>query len=244
MSIDEISPQDGGGKEFENCPADTHAAIVVGVIDLGTHDTMYQGQKKQAHKIRLVFETPFAKTSEDKPFIVVEKWTYSLAPSANFRKLLESWRGKKFEDSEKFQVKSLLGVKCMIQVIHSPKKGEEGFWVNVGAVTKIPRNPATNAPMFEVPPPVNPIKYLSLGREFDKAVFDSLGKKTREYIAESYEFKTLFPGGLWAKPAAENVTRTTPASAEEAPWPDEDDERAPASTPAAAGTVYDDDIPF
>lgn len=53
-----ILKENGGGKEFEQASSGNHIARCVGLIDLGTQQSEYQGKTTYARKIVVRFELP------------------------------------------------------------------------------------------------------------------------------------------------------------------------------------------
>jgi len=107
--------------EFEMPPPGNHVAVCFGVAELGTHKTEF-GFKP---KMRLFFELSNELMDSGKPFVISEACNISLGRNKQGKpgrllELLESWRGRKFTDDElkAFDVAKLLGVPCMINVVH------------------------------------------------------------------------------------------------------------------------------
>lgn len=108
----------GESKSFEPAPAGTHHAVCVDVIDKGMQDTTF-GRK---HKIDVAWQ--LAELRDDgKPFLVFKRYTLSINEKANLRHDLESWRGKAFtrEEEAKFDVETVIGANCLINVQHNTK---------------------------------------------------------------------------------------------------------------------------
>ncbi len=75
------------------------------------------------------------------PSSVSRFFTLSLSEKANLRHVLESWRGRSFsaDDLENgFDVSNLLGVSCLLQVLHKRTNSGEVKAV-VGSVSKLPK---------------------------------------------------------------------------------------------------------
>lgn len=134
-------------------PAGNHLGITTQVIDLGTQQPK-DPSHKPARKIRLTWELPYEKEvfNEEKgeeSFVVSKEYTLSMHEKSNFRKDLESWRGKKFTEAECsiFDETKIIGKPCFVQVIHN--ETASGTYANVSAVTGIPKGttvpPQTNA---------------------------------------------------------------------------------------------------
>jgi len=124
--------RDKGGADFDPAPAGTHIGRCYQIIGLGTTDNEYQGVHNDVTKIFIGFELPNSmKTYEDKdkkevtePFSVGTFFTMSLSQKANLRHALVSWRGKEFTSDELdgFDEKVLLGVPCLLSIIHKAAK--------------------------------------------------------------------------------------------------------------------------
>ena len=124
------------GSNFIPAPAGVHSAVCVDVVDMGMLKVAFGGKEKSQHKIRIVWqieevmETGF-------PYIVQRRYTLSLHEKASLRKDLESWRGKAFtaQELEGFDVENLIGVPCMLNVIHEEK--ESGTFANVTSIMRL-----------------------------------------------------------------------------------------------------------
>jgi hypothetical protein len=58
----------GGSADFSPHPQGAFAARCVRIVDLGTQETEYMGEKKKAHKVVLAFET--SETMRDRKSVV------------------------------------------------------------------------------------------------------------------------------------------------------------------------------
>lgn len=128
-----IIAKDSGGGEFTPAPEGVHQAVCVDVVDLGVIETTYAGSTKQQHKIRVMWEIN-EQMSDGRPFIIGRRYTLSLGEKASLRKDLQSWRGRPFTQAELmgFDVETVLGANCMVNVIHDTKDGKT--WANVSAI--------------------------------------------------------------------------------------------------------------
>jgi hypothetical protein len=122
-------------KTFTPCPAGTHAAVCVDVVDLGYLESAFTPGKKQ-HKISIVWQVEEA-MENGKPFLVQNRYTLSLDEKANLRRDLESWRGKAFTDAELagFDVEAIIGTNCLLNVLHNEKQGK--VYANVKSVMPV-----------------------------------------------------------------------------------------------------------
>lgn len=212
----------GNQKDFENAPAGVHPATCIAIIDMGTQ----QGKYGPKHEVRTMFEFPFSLMVDGKPHVALRNYGLSLNDKADLRRDIEAWRGKPFtkDQAEEFDLVKLLGQHC--QINYAPGRDGNGMFITgVMPLPKVNGKYAVDMPSE----PSNTPKFLELSSDrFDAKVFDSLSDKTRQKIADSPEFKKLFPRGLWAK-------------GQDAPMPQPDNV---SSTPEPAGDTGDDGIPF
>lgn len=181
------------GGNFEMTPAGTFVARCYRFIDLGSHEQTYQGESKGLKRLVMVgFELPteLMTTGEyaGKPFTIHKRWTWSTHEKANMRKDLESWRGKKFNDSDfgpgGFDVRNLLGVPCTLSIAHSEKDGSH--YANITGI-----GPAMKG--LPIPDQINPKVFLSLEPDlFDRELYEGLSDKLKATIADSPEYHKLF----------------------------------------------------
>lgn len=125
------------GTDFIPAPAGTHSAVCVDVVDLGVLKVSFGGKDKMQHKIKLVWQIG-EDMQNGKPFQVSKRYTLSLHEKAALRKDLEAWRGRAFNESELegFDIEQLIGVPCMLGVIHAPGR-DGGTFANVASLMKL-----------------------------------------------------------------------------------------------------------
>lgn len=191
-----MPPNNGG--DFTPPPAGTHLAVCYRVIDLGTQQVDWQGETKQQHKLMLSWELPDEKMDDGRPFSISQRYTFSSHEKARFRQDLEAWRGAKFTEADLagppngFHVRKLLGVPCLLTVVHNVKQGKT--YANISAVTKIMKG-------MQAPPLVNEKVYFSLEpAEYSQDVFDKLSSGLRAVIEKSPEYQEI------KRPRGEHVT--------------------------------------
>ena len=123
---------------FLPAPAGTHAAVCCDVVDLGILKVSFGGKDKMQHKVRVVWQ--IAEDRPDgKPFQASKRYTLSLHEKSSLRKDLESWRGRKFSDSELegFDLEALLGIHCLLNIIEEKKDGQS--YSNVTSIMRLPK---------------------------------------------------------------------------------------------------------
>jgi len=134
--------------EYPLCPDGLHAAILVDAVDLGKQESPW-GAK---HKLSLVFETQLT-DEDDKPFIIVKRYTWSLHEKSNLRKDLERFRGHKLdlnELKEGVDLEAYIGMSCNILVVHN--EVEDGkIYANIESVLPY-KNAKGKLSYFELAP--------------------------------------------------------------------------------------------
>jgi hypothetical protein len=184
-----LIPKPNESADFVPPPAGTHLAVCYRFIDLGTQETNFTdaaGHKKSARKVLLGWELPDELMESGKPFVVQQRYTWSMSEKANLRKDLESWRGRAFEESDfgTFNIKNVLGKPCVLTIVHKEDGGK--LYANIAAVGKPMKGMAS-------PQPVNPVQYFSL-QEFDATVYATLSQGLQAVIAKAPEFQKLTNG--------------------------------------------------
>ncbi len=175
---------DSGGT-FEQPEPGTYAAICYKLIDIGTQEGEYQGQKTVRRQVILGWELSEKMTTGDnagKPFIVSKFYTQSLNEKATLRHDLAGWRGRDFTPDELagFDARKILGNSCMLSLTLSDK-GK----IKVSSVSKLLKG-------MEAPKQVNPSIFLSLEpQDFSQNAFDAQSDKLKAIIMQSPEWESL-----------------------------------------------------
>lgn len=183
---------------FEKCPEGNHIAVCYEVLDLGTQEVTFSGESKKKRMIWIGWETPDEIMSDGRPYVIGKRYTLSSHEKSTLRKHLESWRGKRFteDELETFDIKNLIGVGCLLNVVHSEHDGNT--YANIEAVARLPKG--TQAPSL-----TNIPVYVSLEPgAFNAAEFNSLSDRMQETIAASPEYQELCHGAT----AADEFTET------------------------------------
>lgn len=176
-------------KQFELAPEGTHIARCVQIVDLGTQQVEFKGEKKEQHKARITWELPnetrvFKEENGEQPFLVSKEFTVSLSEKANLRKVLESWRGKAFDEIELqgFDIMNVLGIPCMLQIIHKTSQSGNKY-AEISSVMKLMKGTVC-------PAQINPSTSLSF-EDWDESVFNGLNEWLRDKIKVSPEYRAL-----------------------------------------------------
>lgn len=225
--------------------AGTFTARCIGLIDLGTQASTFEGETKHAHKLLVQFELtdPDNRRDDGSAHIVSKRFTASLHPKAALRGFLEAWRGRPFTPQELagFHLKALLGLPCLLSLVHATK-GDRTY-CNIAGAMKLPKGMPAPAGELE-------LTHFDLSAP-DWVQFELLPERIRAQIEQAPEFAQAAAGrpqrvnipppaapAPAASPAARGMRAMAQAVAPAAPA------AAPVATPGAALADMDDDIPF
>lgn len=166
--------------DFELTPAGSHVAICYRIIDLGTQIIEFNGETKRQHKIMIGWELTNEPMLDGRPFSINKRYTYSSSDKSTLRKDLESWRGKPFskEDFGKFDIFKLIGIPCMLGVVHAERNGKT--YSNITSIMRLPKG-------MEAPKLVNPPVQFNIA-EFNQDIYDSFSDNLKGLIAKSPEY--------------------------------------------------------
>ncbi len=110
-----------GEAEFEVPPVGTHKAICYRIVDAGTAEEEYQGEKKNRHQIYFFWELTEQKMGDGRPMSVMSGYTASLNEKAKLYQHVSAWLNRAFTEEEKagFDPSVLLGTGCKVSVEHN-----------------------------------------------------------------------------------------------------------------------------
>lgn len=203
------------GTSFEPCPAGTHAARCVGFIDLGSHLQEYAGEAKGLRRlILLTFEIPGERRDDGKPFLISKRYTWSVHEKSNLRKDLESWRSKRFVETDfgpgGFDIRNVLDKPCTITVNHTEKEGKT--YTNIASIGAAMKG-------VVMPERETDITYVALVSDlFDQEAYDGLSDRMKEMIGKSPEWEAL------RRPAPAGQSYREASGGRSAPPPNNDDD--------------------
>lgn len=174
-------------KTFQNVPEGNHIAVCYRVIDLGTIRGEYMGKENFRRKVLISWEIPDEKMEDGRPFTIGQRFTWSMSEKAQLRKILESWRGKAFVETDfgpqGFDIINIIGVGCMLNVVHETKNGKT--YANIASVAKLPKG-------MSAPAPANQRSFVWLSREeFIEGNFDSLSDGLKAIIQQAPEYRAM-----------------------------------------------------
>ena len=177
----------------ELIPADTYVARCYSMIHVGTIEEEIMGETKHLNKVRLTWELPTEMREFDgvqKPLVISKEYTLSMHEKATLRKDLESWRGLGFteEEAKSFDVTKLLGIPCMLSVVHTKSKSGD-MYAKIGSISKIMKG-------MQCPPQFNPSFEFNYTDKFSDEVVEALPDFIKEKIKSSEEYKELKAGEI------------------------------------------------
>jgi len=176
-------------KPKEIIPSGNYLARCYSMIHIGTVPEIVLGVEKLQNKVRISWELPlelrvFSEEKGEQPLAISKEYTLSMHEKANLRKDLESWRGKGFseKEAESFDITKLLGVPCMLNIIHkSSKNGNE--YAIIQGITGVPKG-------FTCPAQINKTFEFNYNDNFDfelPGIPDFLKEKIR--LSKEWKFK-------------------------------------------------------
>jgi hypothetical protein len=161
------------------------------MVHLGTVEENILGTVKKLNKVRVTWELPtelkvFKEEKGEQPCVISKEFTLSLHEKATLRNFLKNWRGKDFTDEEakSFDIETLVGAPCMLNITHKPKKDGSGVYAEIGSVSAMPKG-------FVCPEQINP-SFIFTYDDFDISKFEILPEFMRNKMVNSDEYKQLF----------------------------------------------------
>jgi hypothetical protein len=184
-----IATNSGGGANFEPIPAGSYAARCHSMIHIGTNEETILGTVKQLNKVRITWELPtetkvFKEENGEQPFVLSKEFTLSMHEKANLRKNLNSWRGKALTEDEAkaFDISVLIGVPCMLSVIHKVAKNGNTY-AEIAGINTLPKG-------MECPPQINDSQELTYS-DWNQDLFNSLPEFLQSKIKTSEEYISM-----------------------------------------------------
>ena len=93
---------------------------------------------KTVDEVKLVWQISERNEMSGKRFLTSRKFTLSLHKKSTLRGFLTSWRGQAFtaEELAGFDIEVLVGVNCLLQVIHTPGREKGDVYATVVSATR------------------------------------------------------------------------------------------------------------
>lgn len=180
---------------FELPPAGPTAARCSRLIDLGSQESEFNGERKMQRKLLLTWELAEAR-ADGTPFTVSRRFGLSLHEKSSLRAFLQSWRGRPFtpEELAGFDLRKLLGAPCLLNLMHAERAGKQ--YANIASITPLPKG--MTAPGLSADPVVFDID----DRQTHPALL-GLSESLQATIEQAPEWKAHAGGDAKREPAGE-----------------------------------------
>jgi hypothetical protein len=226
MSLNLRDAKKGMG-DRQLAPVGNHIARCYQLVDLGMQDSPRYGNA--SHKLRFAWELceelrDFGKGKVE-PYSVSMTVNFFFGKNSNFTKLLEGWKGGTFTDEEfaRFELKTLVGKACMVNVVHATSGENE--YANVASISPVPQKWKDRVPAMHNPPLYFEVEMGPSSREFLL-----LPEFLQKIVSNCHEWRDS--GTILSAPQ------------EADPFAEEETEKVNAEAQAAATKPEEDDIPF
>jgi len=184
------TPAGGERKPRPLVPIGPQAAILYGIIDLGTHTEITQWGEKKKPKVMFLFEYPmlpkvtFDEAKGPQRMNQIIEYAFYSDEKSNLIKGLKSWRGVPKVDLAK-DLPAYLGQACQIMIVQETSK-------RTGELISKPMNNGAIIlpPTANFGPPENPIVFFDMDK-FTWASFHSLYPFVQNKIKASLEWNTI-----------------------------------------------------
>ncbi len=139
------------------------------------------------NKVVIGFELPnemreFKEGEGEKPFAIFKEYTLSMFEKASLYKLVTGIIGKPLteEEANNFQIESLIGQTCLLNVIHKIGKESGKERAEIQSAAPLPKG-------MEAPAPFNKPQILDY-ENWDEGLFESLPEFLKEKVMSSLEY--------------------------------------------------------
>lgn len=172
---------------FEMPPAGPVASRCCRLVDLGSQESEFNGEKKLQRKLLISWELAELRT-DGSPFQVSRRFGLSLHEKSSLRQFLQAWRGRPFSDEELagFDLRRLLNAPAMLNIMHTNRNGKD--YANIASISPLPKG--MSAPELAGPAVVFDI---DAGNAVD--VLETLSDNLQTTIAASPEWQARIKRG-------------------------------------------------
>ncbi|MBP3958375.1 hypothetical protein J8F10_24260 [Gemmata sp. G18] len=200
-----IAPQEK--REFKLVTEGPHIAVLVRIIDLGSHQNNFGNIRRQ---VDFAWEVPDELAENGKPLLVSNRYSVTMTEKSQLPKMVRGWVGGD-PLSEGIDFTKLLGRPAMINVRHSVN--DDKTYANVDTVMPLPKGMPAPTHVHE---PLIFWMYLEQ-RRMDKAVFEALPEYLRKTIEKSNEYATISGSGMHSASSSPRTDDSVPSYFDEGP---------------------------
>jgi hypothetical protein len=200
-----VQATNSGGGSGEVPPAGNHPSILIGLIDLGTHEDEYQGRRIENRKAFFCWELTAEHRTDGSPFVLGSEYNVQpkLSGKSKLRIMLEGWRGKPLLEQESLELEKLLGRSCLLNIGHATSSGGS-IYAKILGISPPPKGltvpPAHHRPYFWYFDSGEPLRVP----EWVPWLF---GKSVEDWIAEARENRVA-PAAVGAGAPTNNTAST------------------------------------
>ena len=145
MSVFDMQAKEKGSGQFEPCPAGTHGARLVAVVDLGTHPYTYEGEEYRPRKVLLAWElVSCPDKAAGRNHVLGKEYNCTLGTGSHLRQMIEAALNRKLGVNESFNPTTLIGEPFLLTVVH----GESAKGNTFASINSVGQPPTG----FAVPP--------------------------------------------------------------------------------------------
>lgn len=153
---DKITIKKSQDSQFTPHPEGQTVIVCVDVVDMGERLDTWQGKVKVGHKVVLVFQSAETNPDTGEHYLLQREFAVSVFAKANLRMFLESWRGKKYDDTvlenEGLPLHKLVGVAGLANIEHRTSEGGRTY-ANIQSLVPVPKGLSVpTLPAYERPP--------------------------------------------------------------------------------------------
>jgi len=188
MSIKFKKPENNNNN-VNKVPAGTHMARCYKMIHVGERSYEYNGELKTKNSLWVYFEIPnemrvFSEDVGEQPLSINIEYNLTYYESAKLFQHINSWRGQTLtpQEIDDFDVSKLLGVPCMLSVVHNKSAKTGKTYANIQSVSGLPKG-------ISCPPQINDTVVWDYNENFNMEMFDSFHPFFQDMIKETPEWK-------------------------------------------------------
>ena len=130
---------EGSSGSIAPLAAGTYSAVCSMLVDLGDQYSETFGNTQ--HKIVICWEIPDEALEDGSARRLSNTYTASLNAKGNLRRDLIAWRGRDFtvDELKKFDLRSIVGAPCLLQVIHKTSADGSKTRSVIGGIMSLPK---------------------------------------------------------------------------------------------------------
>ena len=170
-------------------PAGTHVARCYKMIHVGERPYEYNGEQKTKNSLWVFFELPkemrvFNEDKGEEPMSINIEYNLTFYEQAKLFQHINSWRGKSLtpQEIDDFEIDKLLGVPCMLSVVHNTSAKNGKTYANIQSVSGLPKG-------IECPAQINKTQVWDYDSNFDMEMFKSFPEFFQDMIRQTPEWE-------------------------------------------------------